>query len=109
MANRNLLVVALALAGTATGVTSVTAGDVVVQSGYCAASLSLQQVANAGIARIREIRGDNLHRRYVGKMKWQGETMVVGAEVHLFTCELTSIIAPVTRDTPIYGRYVGSW
>lgn len=109
MAIRNALIVALALAGTATGIAGVTAGDVVVQSGYCAASLSLQQVANAGITRIREIRGDKLHRRYVGKMKWQGETMVVGAEVHLFTCELTNIVAPVTRDTPVYGRYAGSW
>jgi hypothetical protein len=106
---RKALAVALALAVMAAGIANVTAGDVVVQSGYCAASLSQQQVANAGITRIREIRGDNLHRRYVGKMKWQGETMVVGAEVHLFTCELTNIIAPVTRDTPVYGRYAGSW
>jgi hypothetical protein len=89
--------------------TSALAGDVVVQSGYCAASLSMQQVANAGITRIREIRGDNLHRRYIGKMTWQGASMVAGAEVHLFTCQLTNIVAPVTRSTPVYGRYAGMW
>lgn len=109
MTPRSSIVCAAALALAGVLATSALAGDVVVQSGYCAASLSVQQVANAGISRIREIRSDNLHRRYVGKMKWQGESIVVGAEVHLFTCQLTNIVAPVTRDTPVYGRYAGIW
>ena len=37
--------------------------------------------------------------------RWQGEVLVVGAEVHMFTCQLTDLIAPVTRTTPFYGRY----
>ena len=109
MVYRTTLVGALALVAIASGLGAVTAKDVVVQSSYCEAGLSLQQVTNAGITHIHEIRGDNLHRRYVGMMKWQGDTFEVGAEVHLFTCRLTNIVAPVTRDTPIYGAYVPSY
>jgi len=109
MAHLKTMIAASALAAAVSGLAPAGAKDVVVESGYCEAELSLQQVANAGVTRIKEIRGTNLHRRYVGKMTWQGQTMVVGAEVHLFTCTLTSIVAPVTRDTPVYGRYAGMW
>ncbi len=81
------------------------ARDVTVESGACDGDVSRQQVANAGVTSIRNTRGTNMLRRYVGIMQWQGQTMVVGAEVHMFTCERTNLVAPVTRDTPIFGRY----
>ncbi len=79
--------------------------DVIVESGACEAALSKQQVANAGVTRRRDIQGTNILRRYVGLMRWQGDLMVVGVEVHRFTCTLKNIVAPVTRETPVYGRY----
>lgn len=101
---RSVLLVALLLSGLS-ATTPSKAVDVTVESGACDSALSKQQVANAGVTRIRDIRGTNMLRRYVGLMNWQGQRMVVGAEVHMFTCELTNLVAPVTRDTPIFGRY----
>lgn len=101
---RSVLLVALLVSGLSATPPS-KAVDVTVESGACDSALSWRQVANAGVTRIRSIRGTNMLRRYVGQMNWQGQRMVVGAEVHMFTCELTSLVAPVTRDTPIFGRY----
>ena len=102
--SRSPLVAALLIASLAASLPAL-AVDVTVESGACESALSKQQVANAGVSRIRDIQGTNMLRRYVGLMRWQGERMVVGVEVHRFTCTLKNIVAPVTADTPVYGRY----
>ncbi|HEV2514259.1 MAG TPA: hypothetical protein VGV07_03355 [Devosia sp.] len=104
---RLLLLVALLVAGLSATLPA-KAVDVTVESGACDSALSRLQVANAGVTRIRDIQGTNMLRRYVGRMQWQGERMLVGAEVHMFTCKLTNLVAPVTGTTPIFGRYARS-
>ena len=101
---RSSLLVAALIAGLAF-IPAAEAVDVNVESGACESALSKQQVANAGVSRIRDIKGTNILRRYIGVMNWQGERIYVGAEVHRFTCQLTNLVAPVTGDTPIFGPY----
>lgn len=72
----------------------------------CNHTKAAQVASNAGVLiRNNRVEGTTTLYRFLGTMRWQGKRMWVGAEVHLFTCELTNIVAPVQIDTPLWGKY----